>query len=67
MKKGIQRRSSRKKIIEFRPTSTFLNQAVTDYLAGGGTITKLEFDEKSYRDFIATSESPIAVDEFLQG
>ena len=66
MKKRTNR-SSRKKSVKFSPTSAFLNKAVTDYLAGGGTITKLEFDEKSFRNFIAPSESPIAVDEFLRG
>ncbi|MCK5642016.1 MAG: hypothetical protein KAJ19_14525 [Gammaproteobacteria bacterium] len=67
MKKYINRRSQRNKSLRFNPTHDFLNKAVTDYLANGGTITKLEFDEKSFRDFIATSESPIAVDEFLNG
>lgn len=66
MKKRTNR-SPRKKSVKFKPTSAFLNKAVTDYLAEGGTITKLEFDEKSFKNFIASSESPTAVDEFLNG
>ena len=57
----------RRKDVNFRPTSKFLRKAVEDYLANGGIITKLEFDDNSFRKFIATSESPIAVDEFLNG
>ena len=66
MKKKINRRSMRKSV-KFKPSHDFLSQAVSEYLADGGTITKLEFDERSFKDFIATSESPMAVDEFLNG
>ena len=66
MKKRINRRSMRKSV-KFTPSHDFLSQAVSEYLADGGTITKLEFDERSFKDFIATSESPMAVDEFLNG
>jgi hypothetical protein len=66
MKKRINRRSMRKSV-KFKPSHDFLSQAVSEYLADGGTITKLEFDERSFKDFIATSESPMAVDEFLNG
>ena len=66
MKKRINRRSMRKSV-KFKPSHDFLSKAVNEYLAEGGTITKLEFDEKSFKNFIASSESPIAVDEFLNG
>ncbi|MBT3225661.1 MAG: hypothetical protein HOE30_27060 [Deltaproteobacteria bacterium] len=56
-----------RKSVKFKPSHDFLSQAVSEYLADGGTITKLEFDERSFKDFIATSESPMAVDEFLNG
>lgn len=57
----------RKKDIKFRPTSDLLRKAVSDYLKKGGVITKIELDEKSYRDFIVVNENPAAVDEFLSG
>ena len=66
MKKRINRRS-KKKSVKFKPSHDFLSQAVEEYLKNGGTIKKLEFDEKSFKDFIASSESPMAVDEFLNG
>ena len=66
MKKRINRRSMRKSV-KFKPSRDFLSKAVSEYLAEGGTITKLEFNEKSFKNFIASSESPIAVDEFLKG
>lgn len=55
----------RKKSVKFKPTSDFLKKAVEEYLAAGGKITRLEFNEKAYQVFVAGSESPIAVDEFL--
>lgn len=67
MIKHVNRRSRRNKSVKFKPSHDFLSQAVKDYLANGGTITKLEFDEKSFKNFISSSESPIAVDEFLNG
>jgi len=66
MKKRINRRSMRKSV-KFKPSHDFLSKAVNQYLESGGTITKLEFDEKSFQNFIASSESPMAVDEFLNG
>lgn len=57
----------RKKNIKFKPTSDFLRKAVSDYLKKGGVITKIELDEKSYRDFIITNENTSVVDEFLGG
>lgn len=61
------RRQSRRKSVKFRPTHDFLNKAVSDYLKKGGVITRIELDEKSYRDFIVVNENPAAVDEFLSG
>lgn len=57
----------RKRKSKFKPTSLFLQKAVDEYLARGGTITKLEFSEKAYQIFVSGSDSPIAVDEFLSG
>lgn len=67
MKKFINKRRFKKGLVKFKPSSEFLQQAVNEYLANGGKITKLVFDEKSFKDFIATNESPTAVDEFLNG
>ncbi len=66
-KRFTNRRNSRKKRVAFKPGRNFIRWAVEDYLAAGGIITKIEFDENSYREFISFSESPISVDEFLQG
>ena len=67
MKRRMNRRSLRTKSVKFKPNRDYVNQAVEDYLAAGGKITKLEFDEKSYNDFMQTPEAPNAVDDFLNG
>ncbi|MFH2129181.1 MAG: hypothetical protein ABIK68_02305 [bacterium] len=67
MNRQINRKSLRKKSVKFKPNRDYLNKAVADYLANGGTIKKLEFNEKSYEEFMMTPESPTAVDDFLNG
>lgn len=57
----------RKKDIKFRPTSDFLKKAVEEYLANGGRITKLEFNENSFENFMANTSGQIGSDEFLNG
>ena len=67
MKTSQAIRRHRKRSVKFKPTRDFIREAVFYYLSHGGKITKLEFDEKSFKNFIAGSDSPIAVDEFLKG
>jgi len=65
MKKRMTRRS--KKGVKFKPNHEYVDQAVATYLAEGGTITKLQFDEKAFQDFMQTPEAPNVVDDFLNG
>lgn len=67
MKKRMNRRKLRTSAIKFKPNRDYLNKAVEDYLASGGKITKLEFDETAYQKFMQTPEAPSAVDDFLNG
>jgi hypothetical protein len=67
MKKSVDRRALRTKAVKFKPNRDYLNKAIEEYLANGGKVTKLEFDEKSYQSFMQTPESPSAVDDFLNG
>ncbi len=55
----------RKKDIKFKPTHNFINQAVTYYLNNGGRITKLEFNEQSFENFLANTVGENNSDEFL--
>ena len=55
----------KRKDVNFRPTNEFLRQAILDYLANGGIITRIELNEEAYRIFVAGAGDPIAVDEFL--
>jgi len=67
MKTPVSRRARRIKGVSFKPNRDYLNQAIEDYLAKGGKITRLELDEKAYQEFISVPEAPSAVDEFLSG
>lgn len=67
MKRRMNRRALRTKAVKFKPNRDYVNQAVEDYLANGGKITKLEFNEKAYQEFMQTPEAPNAVDDFLNG
>ena len=68
MKKKFNRkrpRIDRKK--SFKPNRAYLNEAMGAYLENGGKITKIELGEKEFKSFIASSELPGAVDDFLNG
>ena len=67
MKKRINRRARRTQGVKFKPNHDFVSQAVENYLAEGGKITKLEFNEKAYQNFMQKPESPNVVDDFLNG
>jgi len=67
MKKRVGIKSLRKKSVSFKPNRDFLQKAISEYLEKGGKITKLEFDEKAYKNFISRPEAPTAVDDFLAG
>jgi hypothetical protein len=55
-----------RKSVKFKPDSAFISNAVSEYLANGGKITRTVFDEKSFKNFTSTNEHPGAVDEFLK-
>lgn len=61
------KRRSRKKSVKFKPTHDFLNQAISDYLEKGGKITRIQFNEESWKDYISIPSEPGSVDEFLNG
>jgi hypothetical protein len=62
----IQKRNgNRRKPRGFRPTQDFINQAVTEYLANGGTITKLH-PEPNRPDYLPNSAIQVEVDDFLR-
>ena len=44
-----------------------LSEAVADYLAGGGKITKIESTERNLQDFFGASSGLEDVDRFLIG
>lgn len=67
MKRRMGRRALRTKAVKFKPNRDYVNKAIENYLADGGTITKLEFNEKAYQDFMQTPEAPSVVDDFLNG
>lgn len=52
---------------DFNPSQSYIDKAVADYLASGGTITPLEADEDSYETFMGYKEHPAEVDDFLNG
>jgi hypothetical protein len=56
-----KKRDNRRKEGKFRPERNFIKHAVEEYLANGGTITKLEPQE----DFVIPLLDLSAVDEFL--
>jgi hypothetical protein len=67
MRRRAGRKPKRNKSVSFKPNRDYLEKAMAEYLAKGGKITKLELDEESYKNFVATPESPYAVDDFLAG
>ena len=67
MKRMVGRKPKRNKSVSFKPNHDFVQKAVEDYLSKGGTITKLELDDESYKNFVSRPESPYAVDDFLAG
>lgn len=66
MKKTFVRRR-KKGAARFKPNRTYVAKSVENFLSDGGKINRVILDEKSYRDFIISSEPPSSVDEFLSG
>ncbi|MCW8965834.1 MAG: hypothetical protein OQK82_03980 [Candidatus Pacearchaeota archaeon] len=58
------RRGRKSKSVSFNPSRNDVRQAVEDYLKNGGTIEKIEIDEKSYKEFIKMRDA--AADDFLK-
>lgn len=65
--KNTKIRRGRKNNTTINITRQFIEEAMDHYFNHGGKITKIEFDEKSYRSFMKTTEAPSAVDDFLSG
>ncbi len=63
MKTFVRRR--KKGEAKFKPNRDFISNAVNTFLINGGKITRVEVDEKSFNNFMAGTESPSSVDEFL--
>lgn len=57
----------RKKNVKFKPNRAYVQKAVSEYLENGGEIQRIEFDDMAFQSFMASSENPDAVDEFLRG
>ena len=51
----------------FKPNHAYIDKAIGTYLENGGKITRIEVDQKSYKQFISRSGNLSAVDEFLLG
>lgn len=66
-KEGFMQRRLRKKSVRFNPSRAYIDEAISVYLSNGGQITRIEFDEKSYQDFVSSPEMPALVDDFLNG
>ncbi len=60
----IGRRRFNKRSVRFNPNRKFIQNAVEEYLDKGGKITKIEPDEKSYKESLSMT-GPSSVDQFL--
>ncbi len=56
-----------KSFSRFQPDGQTVKMAVERYLQAGGKITKIEFTQKVYEDFMAQKEADWMVDDFLLG
>lgn len=61
-----KRNNRRKRGGGFNPTHNYIDEAVSYFLANGGRIIKLEFDENSFNNFFG-DHGNTASDEFLNG
>ena len=62
---GWRRGRKAKKRTSFNPNREYVQDAVNEFLKDGGTITKIEMDEKAYQAFIKLRDA--AADDFLNG
>ncbi len=65
MKKRRYPWNKRKRTVPFNPDRRYLDRAVNEFLAGGGRISTLVLDEKSYQLFVEGSNGLTDADEFL--
>ncbi len=56
-------RKSKKRRLSFNPNHSDVENAVEEYLKQGGTIKKIELDEKAYQAFVKMRDT--GVDDFL--
>ncbi len=66
MDKWTKKRVSRKKSVNFKPSSTVIKGAMEEYLKSGGKITKLE-PSRDYADIMKVKSASSEADEFLNG
>ncbi len=64
MKKRVRNRQ-RVKSVNFKPSHDFLSKAVDEYLASGGTITKLEVPSEVNQDNYGRTSSAFFEDDEL--
>jgi len=60
-----KKRNNSRKIKGFRPDHDYIEQAVEDYLAGGGKITRLKADKRTFALSAAIKDD--SADGFLAG
>ena len=66
-KKFVNKRRSRKGSVSFNPSSQFIDEAVQEYLKGGGKIDHIEVDEKAFEKSWMINDVGSDVDDFLNG
>jgi hypothetical protein len=67
MNRWQKRGSKKRKSAAFKPTHSYVQGAVDEYLKKGGKITKLEVSDLNYDVFMERKEAYSAVNDFLLG
>jgi len=60
-------RNRRRKKVAFNPNSSYIKNAVEDFLKKGGSIKRIEPDEESFRRSLLIKEGSGLADDFLKG
>ena len=64
----VFKKKRRRKNSTFNPNSEYIQNAVAEYLACGGKITRIEMDASTYDEFIKMRDTTTPpADEFLNG
>lgn len=65
MKRWNSKKRKGSRSVSFKPSRQEIDDAVSDFLKGGGTIKKIVVNDRNYKEFIALNELPSAADDFL--